>query len=49
MTFLAIAAVVVFSIHSIANGFVYPPVRSAPKQRPDLEYWPGFLHHLEGL
>lgn len=47
MTYLAIAAFAVFSIHSIANGFVYPPVRRAPKPSgPD--YWPGYLHRLEG-
>lgn len=45
MTFLA-AAVAMFTIHTVANAFVYPPTRRPPEP-PEAEYWPGYLHELE--
>lgn len=48
MTYLAVAAIAVFTVHTVANAFAYPPTRRRPVPPADIEYWPGYLHELEG-
>lgn len=47
ITVLAVAAFIAFVIAGLADSFSLPPTRQLPEPV-DVEYWPGFLHELEG-